>query len=445
MKIAFLVNYFPPEIGSAADLFYQLSKELGKRGHTIEVFTTEPRHYNIGHTSQVCVHRKRKKWRTWEIEQREPNVTIHRIKLVPFIYPRSGSSLSLREMEHVFQPLMYLLLIYRIARAEAIIAYSPPLLLGCLASLIGRLLNIPTAISVQDIHPDAIIDLGFLKNSLLIRIFTTIERMMYRFAGSITVHSEGNVKLVTRYGIPTHKVSIVHNCCSIPPADLLKEGSIFVKKYALEDKFVVTYAGIMSFSQDLHTIVKAAKLLSTQLDDVEFVLAGNGPLRDKLLSQIKQMNVRNVRLLPFQLGDDYWRMLAGSDVCLVSLKKGVKTPVVPRKLIDIMAAGKPVLANVPLDGDVSKLIQKAESGESVEPENAHALTLALEKIYRMNEEERSRMGRNGRAFALKQFTSSTMARKYEAIFERLSFRTRTHEIKDITTSKYGPLPMVVDA
>ena len=360
--------------------------------------------------------RLRHKSLLWDGRTRRYKLNVHRAKLLPLIYPRSGDSVFFRRLEHVFQPFMFLTLIDRITSSDVILVYSPPLLLGYLGSILGKLLNIPTIVNVQDIHPDALVDLGLLNNPVLIKIFEVIERLMYKFADVLTVHGVGNKNVVVEHGVSPNKVLTVHNACYIPPLNILREGNQFRQKYSLENSFVVTYAGIMSSSQDLHTIVEAAKLLSRKLQDVVFVLAGNGPEREELEFLIKKLKVSNILLLPFQASTDYWQLLAASDVCLVPLKRKVKTPVIPRKLMDIMAAARPVVANVPLDGDVPSIIEKAGSGMVVEPENTQVLAQALKRIHDMNSEDRLRMGQNGRFFALRNFSIGMMAGKYEAIF-----------------------------
>jgi len=312
---------------------------------------------------------------------------------------------------------MFLPFIKRLVTSDVILAYSPPLLLGYVAAIIGRLANVRTIVNIQDIHPDAIVDLGLLKNTLLVRAFGAIERLVYKLTDCITVHSEGNKKIVVGHGISTRKVLVVHNACNIPSKDVLNGGARFRQKYGLEKSFVVTYAGIMSLSQDLDTIIKAAKMLSNELKDVYFVLAGEGPQLRELKLLTKELEVSNLLFLPFQTGLDYWRLLAASNVCLVPLKKtSVKTPVVPRKLADIMAAERLVVANVPLNGDVPKFIEDAKSGFVVEPEHPEALADTIRKVYDMPVVDRLNHGRNGRLFAIENFSIETMAKEYEAIF-----------------------------
>jgi glycosyltransferase involved in cell wall biosynthesis len=419
MKIALLVNNFPPEIGSAADLFYQLALEFRKRGHYVEVFTTEPRYYNLGSSKKIYqMIKKKHRCRIWERENMN-EIYVYRIKLLPIIYPRSGTIAIFRELEHILQPLTFTAFIYYLTKFDVILIYSPPLILGYIGALIGKFLKIPVVINVQDIHPEAIVDIGLLNNKFLINILELIERQMYNFASAITVHSHGNKEIIIKHGINPHKVFTVYNTCYIPPLELLSRGNIIRQKYSLEGKFIVTYAGIMSFAQDLDTIIKSAKIVSERDKDILFLLVGDGPRKKELVSLSKKLALDNVMFLPFQEGENYWYLLAASDLCLVSLKSTVKTPVVPRKLQDIMAAGRPVVANVPLVGDTAKIINEAQCGIVVEPESPQELAKIILKMKNLSKEEREKMGANGRKYAETHFSPKIIARQYEYIFEKL--------------------------
>ncbi|MEM3605023.1 MAG: glycosyltransferase family 4 protein [Candidatus Bathyarchaeia archaeon] len=423
MNIAIIVNNFHPEIGSAADLFYQLAIEFQKRGHLVNVFTTEPRYYNLGTSLKekfLLQAGLKGKGKLYNVEQIRPMLNVYRVKLLPLIYPRSGKNAFFRELEHVLQPITFLTMTNHIAKSDIILIYSPPLLLGYLGVILGKLLNIPTVVNVQDIHPDAVVDLGLLKSSFLVSFFEQIERQMYKYAKAITVHSDGNKEIVMKHNINPQKVFVIFNACYIPPDEVLCDGEFFRRRYCLEDKFIVTYAGTMSFSQDLDTIIIAAKILSNSNKEITFILAGDGPQRHNLELLSKKLKVSNILFLPFQGGNDYWRLLSASDVCLVSLKKSkVKTPVVPRKLEDIMASGKPVIANVPLDGDVKKFIEKANCGMVIESENPHSLAEAIQKMYDMPKEVRLQYGRNGRLYAIQNFSTQVIAKQYETLFASL--------------------------
>ncbi|MEM2352369.1 MAG: glycosyltransferase, partial [Thermoproteota archaeon] len=65
---------------------------------------------------------------------------------------------------------------------------------------------------------------------------------------------------------------------------------------------------------------------------------------------------------------------------LTTLHAEVKTPVVPSKILSIMAAGRPVVAALNPNGDASRLIEEAQCGLCVPPEDPQALAEAVMRL-----------------------------------------------------------------
>jgi len=113
--------------------------------------------------------------------------------------------------------------------------------------------------------------------------------------------------------------------------------------------------------------------------------------------------------------DRYPSVLDASDVSLVALKKNVVTPVVPSKLLSIMASGRPVIASLDLKGDAPKIIYEAGCGLAVEPGNPESLAESVLKLY-SNPELCKEMGIKGRKYAVKHFSPEVCVTKYEKLF-----------------------------
>ena len=403
MNILFMTAYFPPEIGSASHLFFDLSQSLARNGHRITVVTTFPRR----HAANVPKTPDHKKF--FFLSEYMDCVHVLRIAELPTF----RDSVFSRGLEHFILPMVLLLGGLISKKQDIIIVYSPPLPLGLSAFFLSKIKNIPFIVSVQDLHPKALVDAGRLKNHIFIRMFEVMEEFIYHKADYLTVHSEGNRKYVISKGVSHDKVFVIPNWPDTLNALPLERLEEIRKKKSLGKKFVVTYAGIFSRSQDLETVVDCAFLLREQ-KDVLFLLVGDGPQKKKLVGKANALNLKNLGFLPFQPRQNYHSILKSSHVCLVSLRSRVKTPVVPRKLQDIMASGCAVIANVPLDGDVPKIIEKAQCGLCVESENPKELARAILELYR-DPLLREELGRNGKQYAEKHFSLSVCTRKYEAL------------------------------
>lgn len=395
--------YFPPEIGSASHLFHDFANELTKRGHSVTVVTTFPRKYNLNNDQIFLLSNYAGKLL---IHENIDGIQIIRVRNMPI--PRD--SVFLRGLEHFLAPIS-ILLGGLFAEADVIIVYSPPLPLGLAGIILSMLKKSKLIVNIQDLYPQAAIDLGLIQNKILIKIFLIIEKLVYSLADHITVHSLGNKEHVLEKSSQAN-VTVIPNWCD-SAIEHMTDFANAKHYFNLEGYFVVTYAGIMSYSQDIDTIIKAAELLKFN-KNIKFLLVGDGPKKLEIEKCAEKLD--NVILLPYQPKEKYSMLLSASDICLVTLDANcVKTPVVPRKLNDITFAGKPVIANVPLEGDVARIIRESNCGYCIEPKNSEALSNIILKLYN-NPQLVASLGKNGSEYAKKYFSIDSCCSQYEKLF-----------------------------
>ena len=328
--------------------------------------------------------------------------------------PFSRKFLVLRGLEHLWTPWVYVLGALALPRADVSLFYSPPLTLGLTAQALKVFKKTPWIVNVQDLFPKNAIDLGLLKNKFLIKFFQTLEKWTYKKTSAITVHSIGNKDYIVKKGVAPSKVKVIPNWVD---TDFIKPGprlNRFRAKYKLGKKFIVSFAGVMGYSQDMKVILKTASLLQ-KYPEILFLLVGEGPEKENLKCQIS--NIKNIKLLPIQPRETYPQVLSASDISLVTLKKDVKTPVVPSKILSIMAAQRAIVASLPLEGDAPKLIKKAKCGIVVPPENHQKLAQAILRLYK-NSQLRKKLGQNGRKYAEKNLSRKVTIKKYEKLFDK---------------------------
>lgn len=405
MNILLLSRYFPPEIGTAANLFYDLALGLTKRGHDVTVVTGFP-WYNLNDMPDQY------KGKIWMVEECK-GITIKRLSI-----PVWGPLKIKLAAGHITAPFSALLAGITCKRPDIIYAYSPPLPFGISGWLLKSIKDNPFILGVQDIHPQCYIDQGVLKNQLLIKILELTEKFCYRHASKITVHSEGNKDhIVRKKRIPENKVIVVPNWIDTEEIKPMPRYNDFSGKNGLDGKFIVGYAGTLGLSQGASVIVEAAAMVKNH-EDIEFFIVGDGLEKDALVQRVKELCLNNVRFLPMQPKEVYPWILASCDVSLVTLNSKVLTPVVPSKILSIMAAGRPILASMPLDGDAPKLIKESNGGLCVEPENAVALAEAIIFLAR-HPEKRDEMARRGRAYIEKTMSLEKVIIDLEILFETI--------------------------
>jgi colanic acid biosynthesis glycosyl transferase WcaI len=402
MKILALTKYFPPEIGTASHLFFELCETLVQFGHQVSVITSIP-WYNLEEVDE------RYKKRLF-LKENIDGINVLRIANPPL----PGGTIKLKA-GHILVPPMFGLGLLMEERHDVVVAYSPPLLMGLTAYLYAKVWHAPFIFNAQDLYPQCVIDLGQLRNRSLIWAFERLESFIYQKAAFITVHSEGNKKFLTSCkGVEAHKVRVAHNWVD---TDFIQPGpkdNAFANEHQLGDKFVVSFAGTMGISQGILSVVEAGQHLRNY-PDILLLLVGGGVEKEPAVQRARELGLDNIKFLPMQPREVYPRILDASDVCLVTLRKDIKTPVVPSKILSIMAAGRPVLASMPLEGDAPELIHKAQAGLCVPPEDPEALAAAILEFY-THPEQCEAHGNNGRKYALNQFSREACVSHYEAIF-----------------------------
>jgi len=406
MRILLLTAYFPPDVGSASHLFYELGQALVARRHHVSVVTGFPSYHARGDLSTY-------QGRLWMREQLA-GMDVRRIR-VPHIARDTPVGRGLWQFGCA---LAFGLVGLSMKRPDVALVYSPPLPLG-LAALGWRWLRrVPFVFNVQDLFPQSAIDLGILRQKTLIRLFRALERTIYCHVDAITVHSTGNRDHVLARGGREERTLVVSNSVDTEYIRPQSRHNQLRRELGLDDHFVVSFAGVMGYSQDLDTILEAARLLR-DVPDIRFLNVGDGVEKERLVAKSKELGLDNVIWLPIQPRDRYPSVLHASDVGLATLRADVRTPVVPSKILSIMAAGRPVVAALNLEGDAPRLIEEAQAGICLEPENPQALADALLALWQDPKRCRQ-LGENGRRFAEANLSHDAVAARYEQLFEQVT-------------------------
>lgn len=386
-----LSGYYPPEVRSAAQLIYELAHTLAAREHHVSVVTTfPPTRAEVAESARagLSVYRGR----FWLREQ-DGLVNVIRMATLPF----NKVPVAVRSIGHFALAASLFAGAVMSGRPDVVWMYSPPLTLGLVGMGLQWLWGTPYVASIQDLHPQALVDLGLLRSPTAIRLFEWMEQLVYRHAARIVVHSEGNRQEVRKRGVPMDRVVVVPNWVDTTAFLLDSRREESRKRHAPGSRFIVLFAGVMGYAQDLEVILRAADRLR-QRHEIQFLLVGDGVCKADAEIRAVGMGLPNMRFLPLVPGDVYPEVVAAADVCLVTLRPEVRTPVIPSKVLGIMAGARPIVAALPHGNDAIQLIDEAECGICVRAGDDVALAEAVERL--CDEPDLGKqMGARGRRFA----------------------------------------------
>lgn len=306
-------------------------------------------------------------------------------------------------------------------QCDVVVATSPQMLCGFAGYFVSRVKRRPFVLEVRDLWPKQIIDLGAVKNGAIIGLLQWVEEFMYRKAAAIVTVAPATTEEIVSRGFPREKLFTITNGINEDFFCPKGRDTWPREKFGWGDKIVVMYIGTHGLSQGLLTILDTAKLLADRTD-IHFVFAGTGAEREMLMERAKEMGLGNTEFLPMQTKYDMPDFYAAADICLVPLKRrDVFLYNIPSKMFEIMACARPMILGAL--GQARKLLDAAQAGIAVEPENPlayHDAILALAD----NPELRARLGQNGREHAVAHYSRAQKARDFITCLETATARNR---------------------
>jgi colanic acid biosynthesis glycosyl transferase WcaI len=378
-----------------------LSHELIKRGHQIIVLTTVP-HYPTGQVPAAF----RGKFIQISIEN---GVDVNRVR-IPSV---ERSNLARRLLQ---------LIIYQLGATwagltkqyDAVFVANPALWVWLPFLILVVLRRKPAIFSIYDVYPDVGIRLGIFRHKPVIAAVEALERFCLYHSKVVRIISESFRSTIQQLGVPDSKIIMVYDWVDTDLIQPMEKDNEFSRTNDLDHHFVVLYAGNLGLSQGIENVLIAAEQLAFH-SDILFVFIGDGAGRKNLVVEADKRQIRNIRFYPFQPREQLSAVLASADISLVILKHGIGINSLPNKTLSILASSRPILASVDEDSETWKLVNRAEAGMCVPPEDPAKLA---EAILSLKEDKplRDQKGRNGRQWAVLHHSPQMAGQKFEDIF-----------------------------
>ncbi|MCC7303167.1 MAG: glycosyltransferase [Bacteroidia bacterium] len=403
-SLLIVTQYFPPETGAPQNRLYELALRLRKSGMEVNVLTALPNYPRMEIMKGYRNGENRKEnmegmivYRCWIYVSKKRSIFPRLLNYFSFVWTSMWAGL------------------FRIPRHDIILIESPPLFLGISGRWIAFWRGSNMIFNVSDLWPESAEKLGLVKNRLFLRAATVLEEQLYRKSWKITGQTQGIVKNISER-FPGKKIHWLPNGVDLRLYTPEPGQGEWRKKAGIPaEKLLITYAGIIGHAQGLEVILRAAHRLQ-DLEKVQFLLLGDGPEKEGLMTMARQRFLSNVLFLDPVSKKEMREVVRATDLAVVPLRRlELFKGAIPSKIFENIAMKKPVLLGV--DGEARSLfIEEGKCGYYFEPENDEDLAKAVRHAA-SNPEELETMGENGRVYAEKRFNREIIAAEFMRFIE----------------------------
>lgn len=358
------LNYAPEPIGIAV-YTTGLCEALVRAGHDVSVVSGKPYYpgwqvaagYSGGWTRTV-----------------ENGVSVTRC---PLYVPRNPTGLK-RIVHHVSFALSALIPAIRAAvgtRPDVVLTVAPSLMAAPVAALAARLSGAASWVHVQDFEVEAAVATDLVDaKSPIIRMARAIEATILKMFG--TASSIGP-EMCRKLADKVRRTDVVEfRNWSDVSATLPAPGATDYRRFwSIDTPHVALYSGNIANKQGIEIVLDAAILLAGRRD-LTFVICGQGPNRAML--EQRAGGSANIRFHDLQPREALADLLALATVHLLPQKAGAADLVLPSKLTNMLASGRPVVATAAPGTGLAREVEGC--GVLTPPGDAPAFAAAIETL-----------------------------------------------------------------
>jgi colanic acid biosynthesis glycosyl transferase WcaI len=410
VKILYVSQYFPPEMGAPAGRAAELSRLWVEDGHEVTVLTGFP-----NHPTGIVPPEYRPKFRRLVTRDTYHGVNLVRTWLLPFPNRKTYERMLNYSSFCVSSAATGIFL----EKPDLVIATSPQLLVGLSGWWLARYNGVPFVFEVRDLWPESLAAVGVgTRKSPLHRSLARIAGFLYRSCDRlVAVTPAFKEYLIQHWRVPEEKIFVVENGVETSLFSRLTPNAAIRRELGAEDKFVASYIGTMGNAHGLETLLAAAARLRERAPKVLFLLVGEGAEKARIISLARARGLSNVRFVDQQPREKIPAYICASDACLVLLKRAelFKT-VLPTKMLEFMSCARPVILGV--DGHARRVMEQANAGIFITPEDPAALAEAVMRLA-ADPALRESLGRNGRQHVSHYFSRQDTAKLYLDVLQDL--------------------------
>lgn len=335
--------------------------------------------------------------------------------LMPWCLENFRKNMPRRLFFEVLFAVASIFLMLKAKKPDVVIAAYPPAVLPSISLFISKLQKISYIFEIRDLMADALAVNKYSRNKIFNKIAKIIEIYVNRSADHIITVSEGIKKAIMKEGIPSFKITVVKNGYEPQVFKDIDKSIIPRKEFDWKDKFVVVYAGALTQSYDIPTLIKAAELTKDD-NQILYAIIGEGERKQSYMDYCSRNKLDNVTFISLKPRKMMPNILSSANVGVHLFPDDpLWDYVLGNKPFDYLGSGLPMIYSG--RGDTADLVLDAGAGFVVHPERPNELA---EKILwlKKNPEIATKMGQKGKLYVETFCNRFRLLEKLEEVIDK---------------------------
>jgi colanic acid biosynthesis glycosyl transferase WcaI len=392
-RILVLNQYYAPAFESTGQLLTQLCEALAA-DHDVSVVTGAVDGAGRGH-------------------ERRNGVDVIRVSSTSFERRR----LSLRALNYVTYALSSIAIGLTRSRPDLVVCMSDPPFVPAFAYFIARRYRVPYVAIVQDVFPEIAVELGRLRNPVLVRTLGLLVGVGLRRASRVVAIGETMRERLILKGVRPERIVVIRNWVDAAALTPQLKSNDWAQQHRLQDKFVVMHSGNVGNAQNLDVLIRAATFLR-DIKDLRIVVIGSGARQADLVELAATLEVDQVIFMPYQKPDVLSQSLSTADAHFIGLVHGLSGYVVPSRMNGVMSVGRPVIVAADRESEIVRVVEESDAGVVIPPGRPEALAEVIRDAYE-GRYDLAGMGRRGRAFVETEIDVDISVASYRRLLAEL--------------------------
>ena len=392
---------FSPDGVSTAYLYNDIALKFKDSGYEVVVLTTTP-HYNV---VEEQLETQKLRWKVWGI-CKESEFNGIKILHVP---QKKFKSTLLRLISFIYWHIVSFILGLFVRNVDVILSPSPPLTIGVINLLLGKLKGCKVIYNVQEIYPDILKK----KDGFIFNFLRKMERFVYNSSDAVTTIDQVFHDTIVERFEDKSKLYIIPNFVD---TDLYKpkehksdtlESVLFPKN----DNIKLLYAGNIGFAQDWKPLIALAE--KCKEERIDFFVIGEGVMKSYLIEQKELLTLDNLHILPYQNRELMPDILAYSDIQYIFMDPEMDMQGFPSKVYTIMACAKPLLVCSGSQTPIVKFLENYNCAKLITNKDERVKVDEMHDwLKSITREDLVEMGQNGLDAINKYYTKEIVTDQY---------------------------------